>query len=887
MNKAYRLIKNRHSGVVRVAPETAKAHGKSKTLKIGTGATAVRGVTCMVAALALLAAEPAVGGNYNWNVGTGDWSTAGNWLEGAVPPNSAATVAYIDNGGTAQITVSVPTVGGVRVGFGSGNTGTLEITSGGSVIANNNIVLIGYHSGSNGTVLIDGAGSSLDTGNFITTLIGAQGTGTLTLSNGGKITGAGLILGENGSSHGTLNIGNGGAAGIVNASSVEGKLGTVTLNFNHADADYFFTRDGMSTGSTVTILGASSTSVNLTGTGKTTFVGNNTYTGATTISAGTLQIGNGGTTGSIAGNITNNSALIFNRLNALTYAGVISGSGTLAKQGVGTLTLTDTNTYSGATTISGGILAVNGSLTNSAVTVNSGGTLGGSGTIGGAVTVNSGGTLAPGNSPGLLTVGSLTLDAGSTTVMEIDGTTRGTQYDAIDVTGTATLGGTLNLVFGYTPTVGDSYTLIDAAAINGDFSSIATTGLGAALKVVPTITDDYVMTVNFAQESFVATAGGIRALSGNQSGVAANLDTFSTSGQAADLIAALNTLSAGAFPSAFDQLSGASHAFAPTLAGYTVRQFHQVLGQRGRGIQDRGGASAAFNALKGVKLAYAGDDLASLVAGEKVAQDGFWVRALAADGRVDGDRNAAGADTSGAGLALGADRWLDANRLAGVALAYGTSRADSGGGNLDVGSFQLAAYGRWQGEAYYLDGSLGYGRHRTESRRDIAFLNQRARADYDTDSLSLNLEAGRSITHGRATLTPYAGIEGTMLHREKFAETGSAANLSVKGRTETAWRSRLGARYAWSDTRFQPTLDLAWVHAFGDAATNINARFAAAPAASTFRVAGPELDRNRLALGLGLTAWTGKNARLDLAYNGEFAGSDREQQVSATFRWVW
>ncbi len=59
--------------------------------------------------------------------------------------------------------------------------------------------------------------------------------------------------------------------------------------------------------------------------------GANTYTGGTTISAGTLQIGNGGTTGSVAGDIVDNGALVFNRSNALTYAGVISGTGTLTK----------------------------------------------------------------------------------------------------------------------------------------------------------------------------------------------------------------------------------------------------------------------------------------------------------------------------------------------------------------------------------------------------------------------------------------------------------------------------------------------------------------------------------------------------------------------------
>ena len=63
--------------------------------------------------------------------------------------------------------------------------------------------------------------------------------------------------------------------------------------------------------------------------------------------------------------ITNNSALIFNRSDALTYGGVISGTGTFTKSGAGNLILTGTNTYTGTTTVSAGTLSVNGSLAGS------------------------------------------------------------------------------------------------------------------------------------------------------------------------------------------------------------------------------------------------------------------------------------------------------------------------------------------------------------------------------------------------------------------------------------------------------------------------------------------------------------------------------------------
>jgi autotransporter-associated beta strand protein len=107
-------------------------------------------------------------------------------------------------------------------------------------------------------------------------------------------------------------------------------------------------------------------SLTQTGTGTTILTGANTYTGTTTISAGTLQIGNGGTTGSIAGNIVDNAALRFNRSDTLTYGGVISGTGSLTQAGTGTTILTGANTYTGGTTISAGTLQIgNGGTTGS------------------------------------------------------------------------------------------------------------------------------------------------------------------------------------------------------------------------------------------------------------------------------------------------------------------------------------------------------------------------------------------------------------------------------------------------------------------------------------------------------------------------------------------
>ena len=89
-----------------------------------------------------------------------------------------------------------------------------------------------------------------------------------------------------------------------------------------------------------------------------TLTGSNSYTGQTTVSAGTLQLGDGtvGHDGSIAGSIVNNSALVYNLNGNQTYGGVISGAGNVTKAGTGTLTLTGVSSYTGMTTINQGTL---------------------------------------------------------------------------------------------------------------------------------------------------------------------------------------------------------------------------------------------------------------------------------------------------------------------------------------------------------------------------------------------------------------------------------------------------------------------------------------------------------------------------------------------------
>jgi autotransporter-associated beta strand protein len=114
------------------------------------------------------------------------------------------------------------------------------------------------------------------------------------------------------------------------------------------------------------------------GTGTLVLTGTDSYAGGTDIAAGTLQLGDGGTSGTIAGNVVDDGTLLFDRSDSLTFGGSISGSGSVVQQGTGTLTLTGTNGYSGGTTITGGTLAISsdGNLGASTGTVTlDGGTL--------------------------------------------------------------------------------------------------------------------------------------------------------------------------------------------------------------------------------------------------------------------------------------------------------------------------------------------------------------------------------------------------------------------------------------------------------------------------------------------------------------------------------
>ena len=322
------------------------------------------------------------------------------------------------------------------------------------------------------------------------------GAGALTLSGSNAYSGGTTVSG------GTLQIGNGGTGEYLASPSIT-MSNNATVEFNHADT--FPGGYGGTISGSGQFVKAGSGSLTLNGAGS--------YTGATTISGGTLALGgvngpgynlptatalriapgamldlggNAQPVGSLSGSA---GAIIANNLvytttytatltvsptsGATTFAGNIvnstlatsHGNVALALSGGGKLTLSGSNSYSGGTTVSGGTLKVAnaaGSATGSGpVTVDAGATLSGSGVIAGPLEIA--GELGPGDSTEILTVNNQVIfEPGSKFNAKVAGTTAGSGYDQLKTTGPVSLSGSLNLTFGaFTPAASDILFLVN------------------------------------------------------------------------------------------------------------------------------------------------------------------------------------------------------------------------------------------------------------------------------------------------------------------------------------------------------------------------------------------------------------------------------------------
>jgi autotransporter-associated beta strand protein len=236
-----------------------------------------------------------------------------------------------------------------------------------------------------GTLALGGAntftgGATLGAGTLVVGNAGALGSGALTIA-GGAVAAAGTIAIPNAvNANGDFSITGTGDLTLSGAMTLNGNR--VITNSNTTGTTTFWDIGG--TNRSLTFAGNGDTTVTgfiATGTGTLTKNGTgtliltetNTYTGATTINAGTLRVGTGGTTGSLtSAAITNNATLIYNRSDDVSVGQVISGSGSVTQQGTGLLSLTGASTYTGATTISAGTLQIGSGGTTGSIANTSG-----------------------------------------------------------------------------------------------------------------------------------------------------------------------------------------------------------------------------------------------------------------------------------------------------------------------------------------------------------------------------------------------------------------------------------------------------------------------------------------------------------------------------------
>jgi autotransporter-associated beta strand protein len=209
------------------------------------------------------------------------------------------------------------------------------------------------------------------------------------------------------------------------------------------------------------------------------------------IGAGTTTVGEvSGVPGSVLATKDESSRtsswIIGTKNTDATFAGLISGPGSITKSGTGIWTLSGEVKHSGTTTVNGGILLVTADSIkgSSAIIVNNGGILAGTPYIRGAVTVNSGGTISPGISSSqtgtMNLLSTLTLKPGSNTSIKINRST--SVYDAIWVSGAAAIDGTLKIqLIAGSFSVGNAFKIINAASYNGTFADITPATPGANL----------------------------------------------------------------------------------------------------------------------------------------------------------------------------------------------------------------------------------------------------------------------------------------------------------------------------------------------------------------------------------------------------------------------
>lgn len=635
--------------------------------------------------------------------------------------------------------------------------------------------------------------------------------------------------------------------------------------------------------------GAISGSGHLDVTGSLTLTGNNTYSGGTTILDGILR----GTSNGIQGNILTshqNTFVSFDQADAGTYAGVISGPGTVAKFGTGKLTITGVQAYTGPTYIHAGNLSINGSLESSKeVNVQRGGTLSGNGKLGNVI--NNGGTISPGNSIGTLQVnGDLTMAASSEYYVEINGT----KSDLIQVAGSANI---LSSTF----RIGHDTDQTSAPVLPGKTYTILTTGGGLA-NTSPTIGIADFPFLNFALhgDGFNATlttsrgAGAFAELAStaNEKAVAGALDA---AGLASPLWQQVVGSTEAQARAAFTSLGNASiHANAAGVLSEQSQYLRDaVIGRLrqdfayGTSLASEG---AALSYSPDVRDAYAADKgpfhkVPPMATPVPALTYAIWAQGFGSWGTLKGDGNAARTDHSLGGIVSGLDATFNGQWRIGLAGGYSNSTFRSPGISASglSDSYHVALYGGGQVGNWGIRGGASFSWNDITTTRQAAVVRLAGtqRGDYTASTTQAFGEVGHGFAFAGGTVEPFANLAYVRVNGgvNEFGIAATTGSMHL----DTVYTT-LGVRGAMALTdALTARGTLGWRHAFGDI-TPV-AMLALQSGGPAFALAGSPIARDGLVAEAGLDFAVARNISLGVSWTGQFANGSRSNTVKGNFSW--